>query len=121
MAKAYIYMKAENQAIFNITLSPAFAAAHVSDVQTVVATIMAFANHIITTNIKILINGTLYQYTGFQVEPNDLLNLKNMYTTLDGENWTNVKWSFLSNGRQTSDFPGVTFTTADEMGYSRFQ
>ena len=120
MAKAYIYMKAENQAIFNITLSPAFAAAHVSDVQTVVATIMAFANHIITTNIKIFINGTLYQYTGFQIEPNDLLDLKNMYNAMGGEKWSK-KWSFLSNGRQTSDFPGVTFTTADEMGYSRVQ
>ena len=76
LAKAYIYMKASNNAIFNITLSPAFAAAHASDVQTVVATIMGFANHIITTNIKILINGTLYQYSGFQVEPNDLLDLR---------------------------------------------
>ena len=120
MAKAYIYMKAENQAIFNITLSPAFAAAHVSDVQTVVATIMAFANHIITTNIKIFINGTLYQYTGFQIEPNDLLDLKNMYNAMGGEKWSS-KWSFLSNGRLASDFPGVTFTTADEMGYSRVQ
>ncbi|MGM9733195.1 MAG: hypothetical protein ACI3YT_03615 [Prevotella sp.] len=118
LAKAYIYMKASNNATFNITLSPAFAAAHVSDLQTVVATVMTFANHIITTNIKILINGTLYQYTGFQVEPNDLLNLKNMYTTLDGENWTNVKWSFLSNGRLASDFPGVTFTEPNELGQS---
>ena len=118
MAKAYIYMKASNNAIFNITLSPAFAAAHVSDVQTVVATIMGFANHIITTNIKILINGTLYQYTGFQVEPNDLLDLKNLYTALNGENWTNVKWSFLSNGRLASDFPGVTFTEPNELGQS---
>lgn len=120
LAKAYIYMKASNNATFNITLSPAFAAAHASDVQTVVATIMGFANHIITTNIKILINGTLYQYTGFQVEPNDLLDLKNMYNAMGGEKWSS-KWSFLSNGRQTTDFPGVTFTTADEMGYSRVQ
>ena len=118
LSKAYIYMKASNNAIFNITLSPAFAAAHVSDVQTVVATIMGFANHIITTNIKILINGTLYQYTGFQVEPNDLLDLKNLYTALNGENWTNVKWSFLSNGRLASDFPGVTFTEPNELGQS---
>lgn len=118
MAKAYIYMKASNNATFNITLSPAFAAAHASDVQTVVATIMGFANHIITTNIKILINGTLYQYTGFQVEPNDLLDLKNLYTALNGENWTNVKWSFLSNGRLASDFPGVTFTEPNELGQS---
>ena len=118
LAKAYIYMKASNNAIFNITLSPAFAVAHASDVQTVVATIMGFANHIITTNIKILINGTLYQYTGFQVEPNDLLDLKNLYTALNGENWTNVKWSFLSNGRLASDFPGVTFTEPNELGQS---
>ena len=121
MAKAYIYMKASNNAIFNITLSPTFAAAHASEVQTVLATIMGFANHIITTNIKILINGTQYQYTGFQVEPNDLLNLKNLYSALDGENWTNVKWSFLSNGRQASDFPGVTFTEPNEMGQSYVQ
>lgn len=121
MAKAYIYMKASNNAIFNITLSPTFAATHASEVQTVLATIMGFANHIITTNIKILINGTQYQYTGFQVEPNDLLNLKNLYSALDGENWTNVKWSFLSNGRQASDFPGVTFTEPNEMGQSYVQ
>lgn len=121
MAKAYIYMKASNNAIFNITLSPTFAAAHASEVQTVLATIMGFANHIITTNIKILINDTEYQYTGFQVEPNDLLNLKNLYSALDGENWTNVKWSFLSNGRQASDFPGVTFTEPNEMGQSYVQ
>ena len=121
MAKAYIYMKASNNAIFNITLSPTFAAAHASEVQTVLATIMGFANHIITTNIKILINGTQYQYTGFQVEPNDLLNLKNLYSALDGENWTNVKWSFLSNGRQASDFPGVTFTEPNELGQSYVQ
>lgn len=120
MTKAYIYMKASNNAIFNITLSPTFAATHASEVQTVLATIMGFANHIITTNIKILINGTQYQYTGFQVEPNDLLNLKNMYNAMGGEKWSS-KWSFLSNGRQTTDFPGVTFTTADEMGYSRVQ
>ena len=120
-AKAYIYMKASNNAIFNITLSPTFAAAHASEMQTVLATIMGFANHIITTNIKILINGTQYQYTGFQVEPNDLLNLKNLYSALDGENWTNVKWSFLSNGRQASDFPGVTFTEPNEMGQSYVQ
>lgn len=119
LQKAYIYMKASNNAIFNITLSPTFAAAHASEVQTVMATIMGFANHIITTNIKILINGTQYQYTGFQVEPNDLLNLKNLYSALDGENWTNVKWSFLSNGRLVSDFPGVTFSSANELGYSR--
>lgn len=121
MAKAYIYMKASNNAIFNITLSPTFAATHASEVQTVLATIMGFANHIITTNIKILINGTQYQYTGFQVEPNDLLNLKNLYSALDGENWTNVKWSFLSNGRQASDFPGVTFTEPNELGQSYVQ
>ena len=121
MAKAYIYMKASNNAIFNITLSPTFAAAHASEVQTVLATIMGFANHIITTNIKILINGTQYQYTGFQVEPNDLLNLKNLYSALDGENWTNVKWSFLSNGRQASDFPGVAFTEPNELGQSYVQ
>lgn len=121
MSKAYIYMKADNQAIFNITLSPTFAAAHASEMQTVLATIMGFANHIITTNIKILINGTQYQYTGFQVEPNDLLNLKNLYSALDGENWTNVKWSFLSNGRQASDFPGVTFTEPNELGQSYVQ
>ena len=121
MAKAYIYMKASNNAIFNITLSPTFTAAHLSDMETVLATIMGFANHIITTNIKILINGTQYQYTGFQVEPNDLLNLKNLYSALDGENWTNVKWSFLSNGRQASDFPGVTFTEPNELGQSYVQ
>lgn len=119
LQRAYIYMKAGAGATFNITLSPTFAATHASDLKTVAATVVTFANHIITTNINILINGVAYSYQGFQVEPNDLLNLKNLYNALDGANWTHRKWSFLSNGRQASDFPGVTFAEANELGYSR--
>ena len=119
LQRAYIYMKAGAGATFNITLSPTFAATHASDLKAVAATVVTFANHIITTNINILINGVAYSYQGFQVEPNDLLNLKNLYNALDGANWTHRKWSFLSNGRQASDFPGVTFAEANELGYSR--
>lgn len=119
LQKAYIYMKADNQAVFNITLSPTFAATHVTEVNLIAATIVTFANHIITTNITITINGQPYRYVGFQVEPNDLLNLKNLYQATDGANWTHRKWSFLSNGRLESDFPGVTFSSANELGYSR--
>ncbi|MCI7011301.1 MAG: hypothetical protein MR905_06950 [Prevotella sp.] len=119
LQKAYIYMKADNQAVFNITLSPTFAATHVTEVNQIAATIVTFANHIITTNITITINGQPYRYVGFQVEPNDLLNLKNLYQATDGANWTHRKWSFLSNGRLESDFPGVTFSSANELGYSR--
>ena len=119
LQKAYIYMKADNQAVFNITLSPTFAATHATEVNQIAATIVTFANHIITTNITITINGQPYRYVGFQVEPNDLLNLKNLYQATDGANWTHRKWSFLSNGRLESDFPGVTFSSANELGYSR--
>ena len=119
LQKAYIYMKADNQAVFNITLSPTFAATHATEVDQIAATIVTFANHIITTNITITINGQPYRYVGFQVEPNDLLNLKNLYQATDGANWTHRKWSFLSNGRLASDFPGVTFSSANELGYSR--
>ena len=119
LQKAYIYMKADNQAVFNITLSPTFAATHVTEVNQIAATIVTFANHIITTNITITINGQPYRYVGFQVEPNDLLNLKTLYQATDGANWTHRKWSFLSNGRLESDFPGVTFSSANELGYSR--
>lgn len=119
LQKAYIYMKADNQAVFNITLSPTFAATHATEVDQIAATIVTFANHIITTNITITINGQPYRYVGFQVEPNDLLNLKNLYQATDGVNWTHRKWSFLSNGRLESDFPGVTFSSANELGYSR--
>ena len=119
MAKSYIYMKAEEQATFNIALSPTFAATHVTEVNQIAATIVTFANHIITTNITITINGQPYRYMGFQVEPNDLLDLKNLYQATDGANWTHRKWSFLSNGRQANDFPGVTFSEPDLLGYSR--
>lgn len=119
LQKAYIYMKAEKEAVFNITLSPVFAATHVTEVEQIAAIIVTFANHIITTNITITINGQPYRYVGFQVEPNDLLNLKNLYQATDGKNWTHRKWSFLSNGRLASDFPGVIFSAANELGYSR--
>ena len=112
-------MKAEEQATFNIALSPTFAATHATEVNQIAATIVTFANHIVTTNITITINGQPYRYMGFQVEPNDLLDLKNLYQATDGANWTHRKWSFLSNGRQANDFPGVTFSEPDLLGYSR--
>ena len=46
----------------------------------------------------------------FQVEPNDLLALKNIYQALGGSGWTSKRWSFVNNGRVREDFPGVTFT-----------
>lgn len=45
----------------------------------------------------------------WQVEPNDLLALKNIYQAFGGDNWT-TKWSFANNGHKKEDFPGVTIT-----------
>ena len=46
----------------------------------------------------------------WQVEPNDLLALRNIHQALGGSNWTTKKWSFANNGHKAEDFPGVTFT-----------
>ena len=105
----YISMKAKKSATFNFIMPEEFIYTHQSELPQIVAAVQAMFSHIVTENISILINGQAYQYDGFQVEPNDLLALKNLYNRLGGENWTNKKWSFLSNGRDKNELPGVTF------------
>lgn len=46
----------------------------------------------------------------WQVEPNDLLALKNIHQAFGGDSWTTKKWNFDNNGHYREDFPGVTFT-----------
>ncbi len=57
----------------------------------------------------------------FMVEPNDLLALKNLYNAFNGENWTEKQWTFreMDKDMEATDFPGVTFSEPDDMGYSR--
>ena len=55
--------------------------------------------------------------TGFRIEPNDLLALRNFYTSFDGGNWV-TKWIFSDKAPKRTDFPGVTFGGEDELGYS---
>lgn len=62
-------------------------------------------------NISVFIEGRFVAgEDDFQVEPNDLLALKNIYQALGGSGWTTKRWSFVNNGRVREDFPGVTFT-----------
>lgn len=105
----YISMKAPKSATFNFVIPMEFLMAHSSELPQIVAAVQAMFSHIVTENISILINGQTYKYDGFQVEPNDLLALKNLYNRLGGENWTEKKWSFLSNGRNKDELPGVEF------------
>ena len=105
----YINMKAQQSATFNFIIPMEFIMAHASEIPQIVAAVQAMFSHIVTENISILINGQTYHYDGFQVEPNDLLTLKNVYNRLNGDNWTQKRWSFLSNGRDKSEFPGVEF------------
>ena len=116
--KTYFYMTSPTAAVFNFVLDPAFAQAHAAELEQVGATLVAFANHVITSGITIYINGNLYVYTGFQVEPNDLLNLKNLYNATNGTAWKHP-WSFADNGRSEESFPGVGFAAADDLGLSR--
>jgi len=109
----YISMKAPNSATFNFVIPMDFIMNHASELPQIVAAVQAMFSHIVTENISILINGQAYEYNGFQVEPNDLLALKNLYNRLGGENWTEKKWSFHSNGRDKSELPGVEF---DDQG-----
>lgn len=105
----YISMKAPNSATFNFVMPEEFILIHQEDLSQIVASVQALFSHIVTENISILINGQPYEYDGFQVEPNDLLALKNLYNRLGGENWTQKQWSFRSNGRDVSELPGVNF------------
>ena len=109
----YISMKAQHSATFNFVVPEEFIMAHASEIQQIVAAVQSMFSHILTENISILINGQTYKYDGFQVEPNDLLALKTMYNRLGGDNWTEKKWSFQSNGRNKEELPGVEF---DEAG-----
>ena len=106
----YLSMKAPKEAVFNFIMPEEFIYIHEKDIPQIVAAVQAMFSHILTENISILINGQVYQYDGFQVEPNDLMALKNMYNRLGGENWTEKKWSFKSNGRDKDELPGVTFS-----------
>ena len=106
----YLSMKAPKEAVFNFIMPEEFIYIHEKDIPQIVAAVQAMFSHILTENISILINGQVYQYDGFQVEPNDLMALKNMYNRLGGENWTVKKWSFKSNGRDKDELPGVTFS-----------
>ena len=54
----------------------------------------------------------------FMVEPNDLLALKNLYNAFNGASWT-TPWTFKDTDMEATDFPGVTFSEPDDMGYSR--
>jgi hypothetical protein len=105
----YISMKAPNSATFNFVMPEEFILIHQEDLSQIVASVQALFSHIVTENISILINGQPYEYDGFQVDPNDLLALKNLYNRLGGENWTQKQWSFRSNGRDKSELPGVEF------------
>ena len=72
--------------------------------------------HLITTNISILIDGNMYRnYDGFEIDPNDLLALRNIYNRLNGTNWIR-KWSFANNGHVKEDFPGVSFDGTRVIG-----
>lgn len=105
----YLNMKADHQATFNFVLPEEFIYIHQSELPSIVASVQAMFSHVVTENISILINGQVYKYNGFQVEPNDLLALKNLYNRLDGKNWTDKRWSFQSNGRNMDELPGVEF------------
>lgn len=107
----YISMKAPNSATFNFVMPQEFMYLHQEELPQIAAAVQAMFSHIVTENISVMINGQAYQYDGFQVEPNDLMALKNIYNRLNGENWTQKKWSFRSNGRDASEFPGVEFNT----------
>jgi len=64
-----------------------------------------------TTNISVYIEDNLVIGDDeFQVEPNDLLALKNMYQAWGGQQWKVKKWTFVNNGRSRDDFPGVNFS-----------
>lgn len=115
----YFYMTSKGGTVFRFTFSDAFTQLHQGDMATVLAVVQSLCSHIITSGITIYINGNSYTYDGFQVEPNDLLALKNLYERFGGTQWhSSYQWSFASNGRSESDFPGVTFTKPNKLGYS---
>lgn len=111
----YISMKAQHSATFNFVVPTDFIMAHMSEIPQIVAAVQAMFSHIVTENITILINGQTYKYNGFQVEPNDLLALKTLYNRLGGDEWTQKKWTFASNGRNKAEMPGVEFNDAGRV------
>jgi len=111
----YISMKAQKSATFNFFMPEEFIYAHQQELPQIVAAVQALFSHIVTENISVLINGQTYKYDGFQVDPNDMMALHNLYNRLNGENWTQKKWTFLSNGRDKSEMPGVTFSDAGRV------
>ena len=105
----YIDMVAENSATFLFTVSREFLMAHAAEAAQLAGYVQQLFSHVLTTNITLLVNGEMVAYDGFQIEPNDLLDLKAIYNNLGGEQWTGKRWSFISNGRDASEFPGVKF------------
>lgn len=98
-----------SQTIFNFIVSNDFILTHASEAANMQTVMNQLFEKVPLTNIIVLFNGNPLINEDFQVEPNDLLALKNIYQAFDGTNWTSKKWSFESNGHRWSDFPGVTF------------
>lgn len=128
---APIVMQAPTRAVFRFRLLNAsssqalekgFAAMTPSDQASLIANLAAikakyhqyldfFISKIQATNISIYIEDKLVIGDDeFQVEPNDLLALKNMYQAWGGQQWKVKKWTFVNNGRSRDDFPGVNFS-----------
>lgn len=63
---------------------------------------------------------TSINYTArvFQIDPNDLLALRNLYNRFNGSAWTRP-WTFSDSGFAPEDFPGVSFTEPNELGNVR--
>ena len=66
---------------------------------------------------NVLSTAVSYTPIVFRIEPNELMALKDFYTTFGGEAWT-TKWVFSEGDPERTDFPGVTFGEEDELGYS---
>lgn len=108
-----IEMTSTSGSTFNFQIDNTFLANHSDEAADVYGIIREALKHITLTNVAVMFNGNAVINDDFQVEPNDLLALKNMYQNWGGVNWTSKQWTFETNGRRASDFPGVTF---DENG-----
>ena len=97
-------MTAHTEAIFSFVLTGNYT--EVDRVQTM-ESIQTLMKHTGLMNIIVLIDGQPYEEEP-EVEPNDLVQLKNLYAVAGGEKWTR-QWNIKNNGRFKKDFPGVTF------------